>query len=587
MAVIDPHTWYPIARSEEAPKRHVYQAQLFGYELAVWRDDHGALNVWENRCPHRGLRLSLGINNGKELRCQYHGWTYASQTGACTHVPAHPSLAEPTKAYAPPIACVEHEGFIWTALDPAAARPAFAIAASGARLGLRSLPINRDLACVRQALANYRYDAQSLDEAPATANTAREITPYLVEISAQPQAASGSTPAVLYFLLQPASADKTIVHAVIAGAEGEPLRIRQYHSRLMNSLRARLESAVPMPAAQDNAGQAVPLYKLLPVRAPAKQKFDCRIVSRRVESEGVISLELAATDPAQPLPILAAGAHLNLTTPSGLTRQYSVVNGPSERGSIIIGIKLEPDSRGGSRSMHEAATEGTVLQASVPRNTFPLVPSGKLPILIAGGIGITPLLSMAQALQAMDEPFELHYFVRAPEYVSFKTRIVALGQAVRLHMGLAPAETAAKLGEILGSRALGQSKVYACGPGPMLESVKSTALAGGMEDSDIHFEYFKNDAPAVTGTPFTVRLDRSGRELKVNAGETLLHVLHQHGIELEASCEQGVCGTCFTNVVAGDIEHHDLYLSAAEKASGKCMMPCVSRARSGTLVLDL
>lgn len=588
MAAIDPHTWYAIARSEEAPQRHVYQAQLFGYELAVWRDDHGALNVWENRCPHRGLRLSLGINNGKELRCQYHGWTYASQTGVCTHVPAHPSLAEPTKAYAPPIASVEQEGFIWTALDPQTAGPAFSLTQASNRVSLRSLPINRDIAAVRQALANYRYDAQSRDEVQSTNNAVREVTPYLVEISAQPQAAPGKTPAaVLHFLLQPATDQKTIVHAVITGVDGDPLQIRQYHSRLMNTLRTELESATPQAIEQTNTDPAVPLYKLLPVQHPKKQKFDCRIVNRQVESEGVISLELAATDPTHPLPILAAGAHLNLTTPSGLTRQYSVVNGPSERDSIIIGIKLEPDSRGGSKSMHEAATEGTVLQASVPRNTFPLVPSGKLPLLIAGGIGITPLLSMAQALQAMNEPFELHYFVRAPEYVSFKTRIAALGQAVQLHISLTPSQTGAKLTEILGSRALGQSKVYACGPGPMLDAVKNTALASGIEDSDIHFEYFKNDAPPVAGTPFVVRLSRSGREFNVANGQTLLHALHDQGIELEASCEQGVCGTCFTNVLEGDIEHHDLYLSTAEKASGKCMMPCVSRARSGTLVLDL
>lgn len=587
MAVLDPHAWYPIARSEEAPRRHVYQAQLSGYEFAVWRDDHGALNVWENRCPHRGLRLSLGINNGKELRCQYHGWTYASQTGACTHVPAHPSLAEPTKACARPIPTVEHEGFIWIALDPQTARPGFTLAQADARLSLRSLPINRDMTAVREALAGYRYVPHSHDGVMTAGSNSRQAAPHIVELRVQPEASRGGSAAVLCFLLQPATEHKTIVHAVIAGIDGDPLQIRKHHNRLMNALRTELENAAPQAPAQACTDPAVPLYKLLPVPRPAKQKFDCRIVKRRVESEGVISLELAAADPAHPLPILAAGAHLNLTTPSGLTRQYSVVNGPSERDTIIIGIKLEPDSRGGSRSMHEAAGEGVVLQASVPRNTFPLVPSGKQPILIAGGIGITPLLSMAQTLQAMDEPFELHYFVRAPEYVSFKARIEALGRAVQVHVGLNAAQTGAKLAEILAPRTLGQSKVYACGPGPMLDAVKNTALAGGIDDSDIHFEYFKNDAPPASGAPFTVRLNQSGREFEVAGGQTLLHALHEQGIELEASCEQGVCGTCFTTVIAGDVEHHDLYLSASEKASGKCIMPCVSRARSGTLILDL
>ncbi|MGB6055771.1 MAG: Rieske (2Fe-2S) protein, partial [Burkholderiaceae bacterium] len=117
MNVLNTGRWYPIARSEEAPPRHVFQAQLFGYEFAVWRDDRGAVNVWENRCPHRGLKLSLGINTGSELRCQYHGWTYESGSGACTHVPAHPSLSEPSKACALAVATVERDGFIWSAFD--------------------------------------------------------------------------------------------------------------------------------------------------------------------------------------------------------------------------------------------------------------------------------------------------------------------------------------------------------------------------------------------------------------------------------------------------------------------------------------
>jgi ferredoxin-NADP reductase/nitrite reductase/ring-hydroxylating ferredoxin subunit len=586
MTIVDTRSWYPIARSDEAPPRHVYQAQLFGYEFAVWRDDRGLVNVWENRCPHRGLRLSLGINTGTELRCQYHGWTYESQSGACTHVPAHPDLSEPSKACALSIATLEQEGFIWTAFDPLTAAPDFAIAASGTRLTLRSLPINRDVAAVRAALASYRFNTDGGDAEPA-AGALREISPHIVELSA-----GGLT---LYFLLQPATPQKTVLHAILAGdpcAYGDAARIRRHHAQLMNMLRAQLESAAPPAATM--AGElprstypAVPMHKLLPVRRPPKRDFSCRVVRRQLESEGVISLELASADPALSLPLLAPGAHLNLTTPSGLVRQYSVVNGPSERTTIIIGIKLEPDSRGGSKSMHEAALDGTLLQASVPRNTFPLAPSGKLPILVAGGIGITPLISMAQALHARGQAFELHYFVRSADYVSFKARLSALGDAVRLHVGLDPQQTGAMLREILHGRPLEQSKVYACGPGPMLAAVKDTALAGGIAADDIHFEYFKNDTQQAPGAPFTVRLKRSAREFDVPPGKTLLHALHEQGIEVEASCEQGVCGSCFTSVLAGDIEHHDLYLSAAEKASGKCLMPCVSRARAGTLVLDL
>jgi ferredoxin-NADP reductase/nitrite reductase/ring-hydroxylating ferredoxin subunit len=553
----------------------------------VWRDDRGLVNVWENRCPHRGLRLSLGINTGTELRCQYHGWTYESQSGACTHVPAHPDLSEPSKACALVVATVEQEGFIWAAFDPSTAAPDFAIAASGNRLNLRSLPINRDVAAVRAALTGYRFNPDSSSDAEPVAGALREISPHSVELSVDGLK--------LYFLLQPAAPQKTILHAILAGdygVDGDAAHHRRHHAQRMNTLRAQLESAAPPAPAM--AGElprstdpATPMHKLLPVRRPPKRDFSCRIVRRQSESEGVISLELASVDPELPLPLLAPGAHLNLTTPSGLVRQYSVVNGPSERATIIIGIKLEPDSRGGSKSMHVAARDGTILQASVPRNTFPLAPAGKLPILVAGGIGITPLISMAQALHARGEAFELHYFVRSAEYVSFRARLSALGGAVRLHVGLNPQQTGAMLCEILHGRPLEQSKVYACGPGPMLATVKDTALAGGIAADDIHFEYFKNDAQQAPGAPFTVRLKRSAQEFDVPPGKTLLHALHEQGIEVEASCEQGVCGSCFTNVLAGDIEHHDLYLSAAEKASGKCMMPCVSRARGGTLVLDL
>jgi ferredoxin-NADP reductase/nitrite reductase/ring-hydroxylating ferredoxin subunit len=584
MQSIDTHSWYPIARSEDAPLRHVYQAQLFGYEFAVWRDDHGVVNVWENRCPHRGLRLSLGANLGNELRCQYHGWTYESRSGICTHVPAHPDLTEPSKACAQAIAAVEHEGFIWTAFDPRSAVPDFALSGEGMRVNLRSLPINRDSAAVRAALADYRFDVGGGEEREPAAMKMRELAPHIVELSA-PHAKGAPR---LYFLLQPAGPRKTILHGLLAGAAIDARQARRHHAELMNSLRSQLEGAAPaIDEAQAGAAPAVAIHKLLPVRRPPKREFNCRVVRRRIESEGVISLELASADPAVPLPLLAPGAHLNLTTPSGLVRQYSVVNGPAERETITIGVKLEPDSRGGSKSMHEAAHEGAVLQASVPRNTFPLVPSGKLPILIAGGIGITPLLSMAQALHAKGAPFELHYFVRGSECLSFGTRLSALGGALRLHIGLNPDQTTAALRDILHGRPLEQVKTYACGPGPMLAAVKSAALASGIGEDDIHFEYFRNDAQPASGEPFTVRLTRSAREFEVPRGKSLLHALQEQGIEVEASCEQGVCGSCFTNVLAGDIEHHDLYLSAAEKASGRCMMPCVSRARAGTLVLDL
>ncbi len=586
---IDTRSWFPIARSDDAPERHVFQTQLFGYEFAVWRDDLGQVNVWENRCPHRGLRLSLGVNTGAQLRCQYHGWTFESQTGVCTHVPAHPSLTEPTKASTVMLQSVEQDGFVWCALDPHSKGPEFALAGTADRVILRSLPINCNAATVRAALADYRYNVLGLEHEPLSECVVQENNSHLLSVSAT--GADGSAhAATVYFLLQPATSGKTIVHSILVGPAADARAVQRHHARLLGELRAGLEQAAIQPE-QDTefptTEPLAPLNQLLPVRRSAREAFACRVVNRREEAEGIISLELAAVDASQPLPALTAGAHLNLKTPSGLVRQYSVVNGPGEQDSITIGIKLEPQSRGGSRSMHETAVDGVVLQASVPRNSFPLVPSGKRPILIAGGIGITPLLSMASTLAARNEDFELHYFVRSPEQIAFGDRVAALGEAVHVHAGLSPEQTAAALAEILGNRSLAQCKVYACGPGPMLERVNATALASGFDEGDIHFEYFKNELELGAGQPFAVQLDRSGREFQVASGQTLLNALREQGVELEASCEQGVCGTCMTDVLSGDIEHHDLYLSASEKASGRCIMPCVSRARSGMLVLDL
>lgn len=583
MSSIDSQTWFPVAHSGEVPKRHVYQAQLLGYELAVWRDDFGMINVWENRCPHRGLRLSLGVNTGTELRCQYHGWTYETQSGACTSVPAHPHVSQPSKACALAIATIEHEGFIWATFDPAVAAPDFLIPASEASVRLRSLPINRDSAAVHAALASYRCNTDCNEDGAAVTLQMHSVTPHIVELR-KPETNAFR----LYFLLQPTSDKKTILHGVVTGAIENADTIRRYHAQLMNKLRTELESESPATDEQrPTPVLAIQLRKLLPSPRPPRREFKCRIVRRQLESKDVISLELASVDPVERLPQLRPGAHIDLTTPSGLVRQYSVVNGPSERDTITIGVKLEPGSRGGSKSMHEAAQVGTVLQASVPRNTFPLSPAGKQPIFIAGGIGITPLISMAQALQAIGAEFELHYFVRDQEHVSFQNRLSDLGSKVHLHVGLNPERTTLTVAEILHQRLQGKFKVYACGPGAMLDAVRGAALEGGFAENDIHFEYFKNDATQAQGEPFSVRLTQSGHEFVVPAGKTLLQALHEKGVKVEASCEQGVCGSCYTKVIEGEIEHHDLYLSSSEKATGKCMMPCVSRARTGVLVLDL
>jgi ferredoxin len=194
---------------------------------------------------------------------------------------------------------------------------------------------------------------------------------------------------------------------------------------------------------------------------------------------------------------------------------------------------------------------------------------------------------MAQALHAGGDAFEMHYFVRGPEHTPFTDRLKALEPGLKIHGGLDAAQTSAKLNEIFAASDPATVEVYTCGPGPMIDAVTRVAALRGIPEEHIRFEYFKNDEVVLTGAEFQVSLTKSGKTFTVPADKTLLKACLDNGVEIEASCEQGVCGTCLTGVVSGEPEHNDTYLSKKERESGKFIMPCVSRCKSSTLVLDL
>jgi ferredoxin-NADP reductase len=272
--------------------------------------------------------------------------------------------------------------------------------------------------------------------------------------------------------------------------------------------------------------------------------------------------------------------------PNGEIRQYSITNGPGESGSYVIGVKREPDSKGGSSCMHETVREGDVLAISEPRNNFPLRRDAVKTLFIAGGIGITPLLAMAQALSHSGLPHELHYFAQSGEHLAFPERLSQLGGALVPHLGLGPAATGEKLRELLSGYKQ-YMHVYLCGPGPMLEAARKIAADEGWPEEAVHFEYFKNTNVIDDSSSFEIALARSCVTLKVPGGKTILEVMREHGVDMPSSCEQGACGTCMATIIEGEPDHQDVYLSEAEKRSGTKIMTCVSRAKSPRLVLDI
>ncbi len=314
--------------------------------------------------------------------------------------------------------------------------------------------------------------------------------------------------------------------------------------------------------------------------------IDAVVLQRRDEADGICSFELAAAD-ASPLPRFEPGAHIDVQPREGLVRQYSLC--PAAPGRYLIGVLREPDSRGGSVAMHALAA-GQRLRIGAPRNQFPLVAEARRSLLFAGGIGITPLLAMAEHLAGQGADFALHYCVRSAGRAAFADRIRGgpVGAHAAIHFDDGPAEQRLALDAVLGAPLPG-THVYVCGPGGFMDWVLAVARQRGWPEEQVHKEYFAAPAAAATDgdQAFEVQLGRGGAVIQVPAGRTVVEVLAEHGVDVPVSCEQGVCGTCLTRLLEGTPEHRDMYLTDAEKAANDCFTPCCSRAGGGRLVLDL
>lgn len=312
-----------------------------------------------------------------------------------------------------------------------------------------------------------------------------------------------------------------------------------------------------------------------------------RIARRVVEASDIVSLELVAPD-GQALPAFSAGAHIDVEIRPGLVRQYSLCNDPVESHRYLIAVLRDPASRGGSIAVHDELAEGQVIRISAPRNHFPLV-QARRSLLFAGGIGVTPILCMAEHLAQTGADFEMHYCARSADRAAFVERIAGSGFADRVHLHFDDGEPAQKLdlAAVLDA-ADGDAHLYVCGPGGFIDFVTEGARSRNWSSERIHLEYFggqKIDTSA--DDEFEIKLARSGRIVKVPAARTVVAALRTAGVNVEVSCEQGVCGTCMTRVLEGVPDHRDHYFTDEEKAANDLFLPCCSRAKSKLLVLDL
>jgi len=569
----DLHTrWFPIAASTDLTPRHVFQGKLLGREFAVRRADDGFVNVWENRCLHRGVRLSIGINDGRELKCQYHGWRYSNRTAGCTYIPAHPADAPARTISNNVYPAREALGLIWVgeqASGDIAAPEGFADATV-----LRAIPLNAPRDMVIEALRGYRFGEGCAgvlnDDGSVTAADGAAVRLWVQLIDSNHSAIRG-----LANTAPKGAARMALLRQPNAGLQA--LRER------VEALAARTPAAPPM---QPKIAKVSDDLVDVPPASKEGRTTDLRVrVARKVmTATDVVSLRF---EPVRGLlPTFQAGAHIDVHLQNGLIRQYSLTNGPGETDHYTIGVKREPHSTGGSLAIHDTVAEGDVLAISAPRSNFPLRRDAERTIFVAGGIGVTPLLAMARALNAMAMPFEFHYFVQSQDHAAFQPEMTAFGNALTLHKGLSPDTTGDQLRAVLANPGFARH-VYLCGPGPMLEAARAIATDQGWADAAVHFEYFKNTKKVDHSTAFQIDLARSAMTLTVPEGRTILEVLRNNGITMGSSCERGACGTCRSGVIAGAINHQDVYLSDAEKAEGRPIMTCVSRAAGYRLTLDI
>lgn len=295
--------------------------------------------------------------------------------------------------------------------------------------------------------------------------------------------------------------------------------------------------------------------------------------------------ELVSQDGSN-LPQFSAGAHIDVCLDNGLIRQYSLANCSTEQHRYVIAVLNEQNSRGGSRYIHENLKVGDILRISEPRNLFALQKHAQKAKLFAGGIGITPIYAMAQELKAQNIAFELHYFARSRSALAFAAELQQFYPHVFFHVDDEP-NSKADVVKILDQLEPTQH-LYVCGPNGFMDFILQSAQTKGWSSAQIHKEHFAAVTPDLAkDNEFSIEIKSTGQRIHVAQQQTVVQALEQHGHMIPVSCEQGICGTCLTSIVAGEPDHRDLFLTEEEQALNNQFTPCCSRSKSALLVLDL
>lgn len=317
------------------------------------------------------------------------------------------------------------------------------------------------------------------------------------------------------------------------------------------------------------------------------ETIEVRVAGRSAAAEGVVQLELRCAQ-GRPLPAFEPGAHVDVFLDNGLVRQYSLCNFQPAPDTYEIAVGLAAPSRGGSQHVHESIRVGDVLRISLPRNNFGLAPDASSFVFVAGGIGITPILSMIRWCVMQHRPWRLLYTARSMRRAAYLEQLSNLG-AGRIAFHFDEEQRGyADMDRYLHGLSQGEH-VYCCGPEPLMQAVEKAAV--GHPRHALHFERFAAPAADVgrplPDTAFQVRLRKSGLSLSIEPGHSILETLEQAGVSLPFACREGLCRSCETPVCAGVPDHRDYVLSDEERAGNKTMMICVSRSKTPILELDI
>jgi len=314
--------------------------------------------------------------------------------------------------------------------------------------------------------------------------------------------------------------------------------------------------------------------------------FKVRVAEVLEETSNIKTFRLKRADgaPFDPYP---AGAHIDVVGPTAVVRQYSLCSDPYELDEYWVAVKLEAESRGGSQALHKVQV-GQELEISAPRNLMGIAEKADRHMLVAAGIGVTPMISMAYHLQRAGQDFDLHYFARSREEAAFVDLLESrsgFSERVTFHFGLSRDEQAAVL-ETSISPLTAHSHVYTCGPEGFMERVKDIAREK-VPEGNVHIEHFQASEPTDTSADMPFEIEVYDEVYEVPVGRSIVQVLEENGVEVDTTCQEGICGTCIMGVLKGEPDHRDQCMSSSEKKANDQIAACVSRAKSPRLVLEL